>query len=601
MSDAPAVVLLGPGGLAAAQPIREALPDSTLFGPRRGLPEDAGLLAYDDIATCLRELYQAGRPIVALCAAGIVIRVLAPLVADKRVEPPVVAVAEDGSVAVPLLGGHRGANRLARTVADALGGRAAITTAGDVRFDLALDEPPPGFVVRNPQVAKPVMAALLDGRQVALRIEAGHGDWLTGGGAPFGPTGDLEVRVTDRDAPGSAMQLVIHPEVLALGVGCERGADPDEVLGLVEQTLADAGLARSAIACVGSLELKAGEPAIHAVAAALGVPLRLFDAAALEAEAPRLANPSDVVFAATGCHGVAEGAALALAGADAALVVGKTKSARGTCALARAPRADRSAPGWPSARPPHDRRARSRLRRLAYARGAQPARSGRALGRLSRLSRPPGAGAARQGAAWLRPRRGGKFGRVRRSILPRAVNQVALVSSGDAGIYAMASLVFELMERSDRPAWHQVVVEVSPGISALQAAAARAGAPLGHDFCAISLSDLLTPRSVIEQRLEAAAAGDFVTVLYNPASRQRREGLARALAILNAKREPDTPVVHARNLGRQGESVALSRLDRFDPATIDMLSLVIVGARQTRLVERPGRAAFVYHPARLPA
>jgi cobalt-precorrin 5A hydrolase/precorrin-3B C17-methyltransferase len=174
--------------------------------------------------------------------------------------------------------------------------------------------------------------------------------------------------------------------------------------------------------------------------------------------------------------------------------------------------------------------------------------------------------------------------------------RVALVSSGDAGIYAMASLVLELVERADRPEWQQIAIEVSPGISALQAAAARAGAPLGHDFCAISLSDLLTPWQVIERRIEAAAAGDFVTVLYNPASRRRREGFLRALAILSAAREPDTPVIHARNLGRDGESVVFCRLDDFDPSAVDMLSLVMVGARSTRLVERRGRPAFVYTP-----
>ena len=154
MSAAPAIVLLGQGGLAAALRIREALPHATLHVPRGRVPEAAGAVAYDELAACLRDLYRAGRPILALCAAGIVIRLLAPLLADKRAEPPVVAIAEDGSVAVPLLGGHRGANRLARAVAEALGGRAAITTAGDVRFDLALDDPPPGFVLRNPEAAK---------------------------------------------------------------------------------------------------------------------------------------------------------------------------------------------------------------------------------------------------------------------------------------------------------------------------------------------------------------------------------------------------------------------------------------------------------------
>src|ERR671919_481543 len=184
MSTSPAIVLLGRGGLAAALRIREALPAARLYAPRGRVPEAGDALAYDGRAACLGALYRAGRPILALCAAGIVIRLLAPLLADKRTEPPVVAIAEDGSVVVPLLGGHRGANRLAGAVAEALGGRAAITTAGDVRFDLAFDDPPEGFVLRNPQAAKPIMAALLDGRAVGLHIERGEAGLFTAGGAP---------------------------------------------------------------------------------------------------------------------------------------------------------------------------------------------------------------------------------------------------------------------------------------------------------------------------------------------------------------------------------------------------------------------------------
>jgi cobalt-precorrin 5A hydrolase/precorrin-3B C17-methyltransferase len=600
MSAVPAIVLLGPGGLAAAQRIRAALPTAALHAPRGRLPDAAGAIAYDELAPHLRALYRSGAPILALCAAGIVIRVLAPVLSDKRAEPPVVAIAEDGSVAVPLLGGHRGANRLARAVAEALGGAAAITTAGDVRFDLALDDPPPGFVVRNPEAAKAVMSALLEGRPVGLRveagIEAGWADWLTAGGAPFAPSGDLEVFLTDRDEEDSAARLVIHPQVLALGVGCERGTAAEELLALACGTLARHGLARQAIACIASIELKAAEPAIHALAESLGAPARFFSADALEAEAARLANPSDVVFAATGAHGVAEGAALAAAGPEGSLAVAKTKSTRATCAIARA-----QAP-------------------------IDPAQVGRPRGTLAIIGLGPG------DARWRTPdadalladaehwvgyrgylaliegsRASGKtlhgfdlgeeLSRAELALeLAAGGRRVALVSSGDAGIYAMASLVFELLERSDEPAWQRIAVSVSPGISALQAAAARAGAPLGHDFCAISLSDLLTPWQVIERRLQAAAAGDFVTVLYNPASRRRREGLPRALAILARERAPDTPVVHARNLGRDAESVEVCGLEEFDPVCVDMLSILIVGARQTRLVARQGRPTFVYTP-----
>ncbi|HYC13651.1 MAG TPA: precorrin-3B C(17)-methyltransferase, partial [Stellaceae bacterium] len=171
---------------------------------------------------------------------------------------------------------------------------------------------------------------------------------------------------------------------------------------------------------------------------------------------------------------------------------------------------------------------------------------------------------------------------------------VALVSSGDAGIYGLASLVFELMDREERPDWRSVELNVVPGLSAMQAAAARAGAPLGHDFAAISLSDLLTPWPAIERRLEAAAGADFVLALYNPRSARRRRQLQRAKRILLRHRAPETPVVIARNLGRAGERVTMTSLGKLDPRDVDMLTLVLVGSSATRHVR--GEAAWVYTP-----
>ena len=255
---------------------------------------DAAGVTYERLGPHLAALFRSGTPIVGICAAGILIRLLAPHLADKGTEPPVIAVSEDGLSVVPLLGGHRGANRLARTIAAALGTRAAITTAGDAALGFALDAPPPGWRVAPGAKVKAVTAALLAGEPVRLVTEAAPADWLTAGGAPFAEHGRLTVRITDRrDAPGD---VVLHPAVLALGLGCERGCAPDELVQLAQRTLDDAGLAREALACVASLDLKADEPAVIAAADALGVPLRLFGAATLERETPRLSAPSDAVF-----------------------------------------------------------------------------------------------------------------------------------------------------------------------------------------------------------------------------------------------------------------------------------------------------------------
>jgi cobalt-precorrin 5A hydrolase/precorrin-3B C17-methyltransferase len=183
---------------------------------------------------------------------------------------------------------------------------------------------------------------------------------------------------------------------------------------------------------------------------------------------------------------------------------------------------------------------------------------------------------------------------------------VALVCSGDAGIYAMATLVYELIDRGGNQAsgnqasgnqdWPRVEIRGLPGVSAMQVAAARIGAPLGHDFCAISLSDLLTPWPVIERRLQAAAAGDFVIAFYNPVSQRRRSQLQAAKEILLRHRPAATPVVVARNLGRPGERVAVVALEALDIDAIDMLSLVIVGSSETRMVSRPDGGVWVYTP-----
>ena len=172
---------------------------------------------------------------------------------------------------------------------------------------------------------------------------------------------------------------------------------------------------------------------------------------------------------------------------------------------------------------------------------------------------------------------------------------VALVCSGDAGIYALATLVMELLDREDRPDWNRLDIATMPGVSAFQAAAARIGAPMGHDFCLISLSDLLTPWEEIERRLKAAAMGDFVVAFYNPVSKRRRTQLAAARDILLTGRGPDTPVILARNLGRPEERIEVVTLGELTPNHADMLTLVVVGNSQTRRMTRGG-VIRVYTP-----
>jgi precorrin-3B C17-methyltransferase len=176
-----------------------------------------------------------------------------------------------------------------------------------------------------------------------------------------------------------------------------------------------------------------------------------------------------------------------------------------------------------------------------------------------------------------------------------AGSNVALVSGGDPGVFAMAATVCEQIE-SGPAAWRGLDVEIVPGITAMLAVAARVGAPLGHDFCALSLSDNLKPWPVIERRLDAAAQAGFVIALYNPISRARPWQLAAALERLRRYLPATTPTVFGRAVGRTDENVAITTLQAADPAGADMATVVIVGSAETRLVPRPGHAPLVYTP-----
>jgi precorrin-3B C17-methyltransferase len=173
--------------------------------------------------------------------------------------------------------------------------------------------------------------------------------------------------------------------------------------------------------------------------------------------------------------------------------------------------------------------------------------------------------------------------------------RVAIVSGGDPGVFAMAAALFEALEAGPAE-WRALDIAVLPGVTAMLAAAARLGAPLGNDFCAINLSDNLKPWPVIERRLTLAAQADFVIALYNPASRTRREQIHAAFEILRRERAPETLVVFAAAVGRDDEHIQLRRLADADPALADMRTLVLIGASGTRCIERPGGTPFIYTP-----
>ncbi|MEY1554092.1 precorrin-3B C(17)-methyltransferase [Yoonia sp. R2331] len=581
MALKPIVVALSKSGEPTAHRIAKLL-DASLHG-RQDRVEQADAF-FANALDHVRDLFAAGYPVIGVCASGILIRAVAPLLADKTTEPPVISVSDDGAVIVPLLGGHRGANRLAKEIADVLEGVAAVTTAGDVALGVALDAPPPGWRLVNPDAAKGAMAALLDGQGATLTGDE-PADWLQ-----ELPRGDgIHIACTTHAHPVPTQTLLkFTPLRTVLGVGCARNCPPEELSALVKVVLDEADICAQAVHSVNTITLKADEPAIINLARNLGVPMRLFEAQELEAETPRLANPSEVVFAEVGTHGVAEAAALAQGGADAELIVTKRKTANATCALVQVPA------------PLIEMRGRPRGKLSVV--GIGP---GQATWRTPEVSRlvadaeelvgyglyidllgPLAAGKDRSDFPL-----GGEEDRCRYALEQAGKGKnVALVCSGDAGIYAMGALVFELLDRGPdqmgvSDAARRVEVQCSPGVSALQGAAARAGAPLGHDFCAISLSDLLTPRDDILRRLKAAAEGDFVIAFYNPVSKTRRTLLAEGRDILLQHRPADTPVMLASSLGRPEEHIRYRRLDELQVDEVDMLTVVLVGSSNSRLAQ----------------
>ncbi|AKH99779.1 precorrin-3B C17-methyltransferase [Hoeflea sp. IMCC20628] len=596
MTTSPAIIILSEAALPIARRIARAT-GGEVHGLARRITETVDV-TFTDVGSHLAIQFLDGRPMIAVMAAGAVIRLLAPHLSDKMSEPPVIAVAEDGSAVVPLLGGHHGANDLAREIADLVEGFAAITTAGDVKFGIALDQPPEGWVLANPENAKQVMADLVAGKSARLEGEAG---WLAGSGLPLSADGEVVLLASDKAVTSPVNGLLYHPKNLVLGIGCERGAGGDEALALALESLEQTGLSPASVGLVTSIDVKADEAAVHHVASHFGCPARFFDAATLEVETPRLKHPSDIVFAEVGCHGVSEGAALVAVGPSGELIAEKRKSRRATCAIGRAPE--------PFTRANLPGRARGKLMVVGIGPGSDGWRSPEVSQMVATSTDLVGyslyldlLGPLTKGKARHDFDLGKEEARVRHAMeLAGEGKSVALVCSGDAGIYAMATLVFELLDKSDGPEGltaeaRRIEIAVSPGISALQAAAARAGAPLGHDFCTISLSDLLTPWDDIKRRVTAAGEGDFVIAFYNPVSKKRRTQLAWARDKLLEHRPASTPVILATNLGREGELIRIVPLGALNVDDVDMLTVVVVGSSNSTTVATGDGKNWVYTP-----
>jgi cobalt-precorrin 5A hydrolase/precorrin-3B C17-methyltransferase len=463
----PVIVILGEASIPVARQIQTTVPGALVYGlaDRTQSPD----MTYANFGETVRELFQSGTPIIGICAAGILIRTIAPLLVNKWQEPPVLAIAEDGSAVVPLLGGLQGVNQLARQIAAGLQVAPAITTTGDLRFQTALLSPPVGYRLVNPDDAKTFLAELLAGATVKL---IGEAPWLENSRLPITEAGQLTIQIVQKSqfkqtsTPGKeclVYELDVDVSAQKKGKLAIVGMGPGSALWMSPEVNA---ILRSATDWVG-----------YKTYLDLAEPLRTIHTTRHESD--------------------------------------------------------------------------NRVE-LDRARGALD--------------------------------------------LAAAGKTVAIVSSGDPGIYAMAAAVFEVLEHEAKPEWNKVEIQVCPGISAMQAAAAQVGAPLGHDFCAISLSDILKPWDMIAQRIAAAAQADFAIAFYNPVSKQRTWQLEKAKELLLQWRSPETPIVLARNLGRPGQSVTVKQLEQLAIDDADMRTVILIGSSKTRIIQQGQGKQWIYTP-----
>ena len=552
----PAIVILGQGALATARRIQQLYPTAQIHG-LAGRVEGADC-SYQEFGATLRELYQQDTPIIALCAAGIVIRTLAPLLLEKGAEPAVLAVAEDGSAVVPLLGGLGGVNVMAREIAAALQVAAAITTSCELRFGTCLLNPPSGYALADLELGKRFVSDLLAGHSV--RIE-GAAPWLDQAQLPQDPQAQRSIHVGSAERVASANELLIYPRSVAVAVSAQL----DDLPHAVRAALQQAGVAQQSLACLLAADTEMASAELREAAFELGVPLRFVAAQKDLGELARQALPQASISSANG---------LAIALAEQPLDVAQIGRQRGRLAVIGL------GPGAAELMVPAVKaelaRATDVLGYETYVRMAGPFRDDQVQHCTDNREE------------MQRARHAFRLAAEGRSVI--------VVSSGDPGVFAMAAAVLEALHESTDPKWHSVELEILPGVSASLATAAQAGAPLGHDFCVMSLSDNLKPWSIIEKRLDLAAEADLALAFYNPISRARPWQLGRALEIVAQHRSAATPVVLGRDIGRPGQTLRVTTLGQLTPDQVDMRTMVLVGSSTTCTFPKAEGGEWVYTP-----
>ena len=547
-----AVFYITKGSFALAQKLRKLYPDADVFK-----------FSAERVATNWKRY----KNLIFIMSTGIVVRVIAHLIQDKRTDPAVIVLDEKGRFAISLLSGHLGgANDVARKIAGLLDGEAVITTASDVnnlpsidlwarKNDLMIDD--------WETLPKTATKFINNG---TLRIYSEIQVEMPG---EFLKTDDPEcadVSITNKKRTHSDLegQLYLRPKNLVLGIGCNSRTEADEIEEAVRKVLNGNNLAFSAIHSVATIDKKGKEPGLIAFAQKYGFKINTFTPD--ELNTVEWIPKSEIVFKYTGARAVSEPAAILASGADKFLV---PKQKMGNVTVAVAELRSQNGKIYVVGTGPGD------IKYITPKAQNAIKEADVIIGYRTYVELIPGLVAGKE---VISSGMGQEIERCKKTLeMASRGKTVALISNGDPGIYAMAGPMLEILNSENLP----LEVEIIPGVSALNACAAKLGAPLMHDFASISLSDRLTPWEVIEARLEAACKADFVIVLYNPRSMGRPDHIDKAREIVIKHRKPETPVGIVKAATREGEKIAITNLENMLEYEIDMQSTVIIGNSQT--------------------
>ncbi len=561
-------------------------------------------------AETVQQEWNKKRLLIFITAIGIAVRSISSLIQSKKTDPAVLVIDEEGKYVISLLSGHLGgANAFAREIAMFLNAQPIITTSSDINalpsIDLwALDN---NLTVENEMLLPSLSTKMLNTGHLNVYDETNM--LLPDKFIRVKNLNDADILITNKLNPYLGLdntpifrQIILRPKNLVLGLGCNSGTPLQEIESVVLGVLNVNNLSFSSICCVATIDIKASERGIVKFREKYNFEIKTFSND--DINKIKGIEKSEAVFRATGAYAVAEPCALLASGNDR-LLFSKQKVGNVTVAGAETKQLQIDKKSSPKTKEP----SQSAIQTAGINKKGKIYIVGTGPGSINHIT--PYAVEAIKSSHYIvgydtylelidelikdqkiiSTGMTQEIERCKKAIqLADEGWTVSVISGGDPGIYAMAGLVFELLIslKADLDAQNKFMpdIEVVPGISALNAAASRLGAPLMHDFASISLSDRLTPWEVIAKRLDSAAYSDFVIVLYNPKSKGRTEHINIAASIIKKHRSPDTPVGIVKQAMRDGERVIITTLKDFLNYDIDMQTTVIIGNSMTFVSDR---------------